>query len=344
MCGGAFPPPPPQCLKENMILKNAILVLCLTVSVGVSSSPMDISSFKPKMLLNDKKELLSPPSSYNYAFVPNNSGYLHEAYNDSYYFMSNASYSEPIFTRSSDGAYYNYTYTGSDGVLPFPITLTYKHSDTPWQSQSGGYKPYFDGVNLANVGSSNAVGSIDSKVYFALNNTTNHDYKFILDLSGTSEGNFYMTIDSIYYGFNSSTSIYTIPSALIYIYIPSYSNVVFSRTSSTSKNVMDSFYLLDLGTDNAYDEGVEIGSSDGQTSFDIASSQWVIDNSNAYDSGYIDGGEVMTDIFSLFSNAIGIVGDVLGISLFGAFTIGGLISIPIVMGLLFWIIEKWRGG
>ena len=51
----------------------------------------------------------------------------------------------------------------------------------------------------------------------------------------------------------------------------------------------------------------------------------------------------MTDIFSLFSSAIAVVGDVLSISLFGAFTIGGLISIPLVMGLLFWIIEKWRG-
>jgi hypothetical protein len=331
-----------------MKIKNTFLALCLITSVGVSLSPQDVLSIKPKMFINDKKGLITPPASYNFS-------YIWSAITNRYVYYDNINDIEfnVDYSRTSDGAYYDY-FSGigsavgqgfkdaSFNPIGLDISLQFHRSDSTWGTTGGGsrYVP-----TDTKIGSSNEVGTTTSKVDLNFNNQTSKDYFLFLDISpSSSDHQWLLKIDNGSYVYVvADYSQYVFKSNMVGILIPSYSNVQFLCPSVSTAEYLGAFYIKDMGVSNSYQEGYDNASGIGQNSYDILSSNALLSYSYAYDSGYIDGGSVMTDIFSLFSSAIAVVGDVLSISLFGAFTIGGLISIPLVMGLLFWIIEKWRG-
>ena len=205
---------------------------------------------------------LSAPASYDL-------NYQYDALYEETFVLGTSSLGSytPIYTRTSDGAYYNYSLTidNSDtSILPLGLELTmiYNRSNTNWFSITGGYLPAD-----TKIGSNNTVGDISNKFNLTYNNQTNKDYLLYLDLSSTN-----MTIyadmflnSERYITTSSNRIVLEAPAYQLYrIYLPSFSNLnIYSTAWFSQARYFDAWYLKDLGVSASYDAGYEVGEDDG---------------------------------------------------------------------------------
>ena len=239
---------------------------------------------------------------------------------------------DPSYTRTTDGAYYNYTtiLDNSDHViipLGLEITMTFNRSNTSWTATgSGGYYP----SDYNKIGSDNTVGSVANKVYLKWDNQTTKDYLLYFDQS--SKGGFgyftYKINNQVLFGDTvASGTIQMTNTNLNQWYVPAYSVVEIYVNATASTYYFDAWYLQDLGVSAAYEEGQYDGYGQGyDDGFDVG-----------YDDGFGDGtsGVGMTAIFSL---AFGVIESIFNIQVLGDITLGTIIIAPIAIALLWFIL------
>jgi hypothetical protein len=213
------------------------LMLVAMLSVGTALTTM--GRIKPVAAS------LTPPATYAYSYTWN-------AGASEQYLNVNGVDSIPLYTRTADGAYYNYTstYNVVDGLN---VTQTFNRSNSTWQSSGTSYKP-----DENKIGSNNTVGSL-SKFYFNFNNQTNKNYLLYLDFSSTTgDVNVFVNheYNDIEYDTYDTTSLFNAGSFSKW-FIPAYTKVEFTQNLSSNLRYFDAWYLQDLGISDAYQQGLD---------------------------------------------------------------------------------------
>jgi hypothetical protein len=229
--------------------KNKIFILLSVFTlVGLTHS----------FTLKDLNAALTPPASYDYSY----------SYDGLFTYELNVSPTFVYYTRTADGAYYNYTSTYEliDGL---EITQKFNRSNTSWtfiSGSPGGYTP-----TDTKIGSSSVVGSgIYDRLNLKFDNQTNKDYKLILDYSTSGHSNIghQMYYDSVNYP-TYTTFVRFINTHLSLVLIPAYQVLELSSMPSSSNLYFDAWYLEDLGVSSSYDAGVDAGYGQGQYDADL---------------------------------------------------------------------------
>lgn len=221
-----------------MMNKNLMLVAMLSMGTALTT----LGKVKPALAS------LTPPTSYDYSYTWN-------AAASEQYLNVNGVDTIPLYTRTADGVYWNYTNTTTviDGLT---VNHTFNRSNTTWQASGTSWKPDQD-----KIGSDNTVGSISNKIYLKVDNQTNKDYLFYYDVSSTSATSQYV---DIYYGTNQIvTHAYEVllgqnALKLKTLYIPSYQFVYLSAISTSNAFYFDAWYLKDLGISQAWQNGYDV--------------------------------------------------------------------------------------
>jgi hypothetical protein len=186
---------------------------------------------------------LTPPAAYDYSYTWN-------ATDSEQYLNVNGVDSIPLYTRTADGIYFNYTTTFNviDGLS---VTQTFNRSNTTWQASGTFYKP-----NENRIGSDNTVGTIGSKLSFTFQNFTSHDYRLTLDLSSSGSQAMNMTLNGNVVRTYFDTNLFD-PTFIMFFTIPSYSTLSMFNGNTSSARYFDAWYLTDLGISNAYQAGLD---------------------------------------------------------------------------------------
>jgi hypothetical protein len=214
------------------------LMLIAMLSVGTALTTM--GRLKPVAAS------LTPPVSYDYSYTWN-------ATASEQYLNVNGVDSIPLYTRTVDGAYYDYISTINviDGL---DVTMDFQRSNTTWQVSGTSYKP-----DENKIGSDGTVGSISNKVYLNFDNQTNKEYKLWFDISSMAS-NFWDVRHNgsiKFHNWTSSTN-YFVSSTLVGIYIPSYAYVeIYQHGTTSGAYYFDAWYLEDLGISDAYQQGLD---------------------------------------------------------------------------------------
>jgi hypothetical protein len=265
---------------------------------------------------------LTPPASYDYSFTYN-------ATDGEFQFSDGVDTYTPEFTRTADGIYFNYTYTGdAEGLLPFEVTLTFNRSNTSWTFGTTGYI-----ATDTKIGSNNGVGTVINKFYVEINNLTNIDYHKYLDISSTAQG--VLTHFWKYNNIQSGRVAFT--SFLWESYLPSYINYETFSTSTSIAVYLDAFYLKDLGQSDSYTAGVE-STTAFQEGYEVGFGfgyQAGVEEDNAYALGYARGlsegadMETGSSIIILVVGAIGFIMMIFGFTtkrrIFNLLSVGAFI-------------------
>ena len=215
-------------------MKSLLLVTMLSVGTALTT----MGRLKPVVAS------LTPPASYNYSYTWN-------ATDSEQYLNVDGVDSIPLYTRTADGVYYNYTSTFNviDGLS---VTQTFNRSNTTWQSSGSSYKP-----DENRIGSDGTVGTI-KKNKFVFNNQTSHNYYLFLDTTSTGSASRYYV--NLYDGETSVTDgndlTWTFGTWLARFFIPSYMQLEI-YTETGAQVYFDAWYLKDLGISDAYQFGLD---------------------------------------------------------------------------------------
>jgi hypothetical protein len=215
------------------------LMLVAMLSVGTALTTM--GRLKPVAAS------LTPPATYNYSYTWN-------AGASEQYLNVNGVDLIPLYTRTADATYFNYTSTFNviDG---FNVNMFFGRSTTTWQASGIFWKP-----DEARIGADNTVGSIINKVYVKYENFTSKDYLLYFDQSSKGlQGYFtYKVNGQLVYGEAvGGGTILLIASGLNQFYIPAYSIVELYVNATTASYYFDAWYLRDLGISNSYQAGLD---------------------------------------------------------------------------------------
>jgi hypothetical protein len=216
-----------------MINKNLMLVAMLSMGTALTT----LGKVKPTLAS------LTPPTTYDYSYTWN-------AAASEQYLNANGVDSIPLYTRTADGAYYNYTSTFNviDGLS---VTQTFNRSNTTWQASGIFYKP-----DENRIGADNTVGSA-SKLRFTFTNITNRDFRLYFDNSSTGAFSSAWIVDLTMEGFQIANDVYTTTSFLNSYLITSHTTISLNNRSITSQSYFDAWYLKDLGISDAYQAGYD---------------------------------------------------------------------------------------
>jgi hypothetical protein len=213
------------------------LMLVAMLSVGTALTTM--GRIKPVAAS------LTPPISYDYSYTWN-------ATASEQYLNANGVDSIPLYIRTVNGSHFNYTSTFNviDGLN---LTQSFHRSNTAWQSSGTFYKP-----DENRIGADSTVGSVE-KIFITINNLTNYDYIFWLDLSATGSGNNWYTynVDGQNYGGTFNSVLMGGTGGLNKFYIPAYANVIFINATTSNALYFDAWYLQNLGFSEAYQQGLD---------------------------------------------------------------------------------------
>jgi hypothetical protein len=210
------------------------LMLVAMLSVGTALTTM--GRLKPVAAS------VTPPSSYNYSYTWN-------AGASEQYLNVNGVDSIPLYTRTADGAYYDYvsTFNVIDGLS---VTMDFQRSNTTWQASGISYKP-----DEARIGSDSTVGTLNPKWSFTFQNLTNKNYRFYLDNSTTAFGSNNIVVLNY---FNNDYLGYYFPyGTMVSYFIPSYQTIIFKSPNTNSAQYFDAWYLQDLGISDSYQQGLD---------------------------------------------------------------------------------------
>jgi hypothetical protein len=304
-----------------MKIKNKIFILLgVFTLVGLTHS----------FTLKDLNAALTKPASYDiqYSYYSagggNPNGHRYASSTDTNQIV-------PRYTRSTDGAYYNYTHTliGSDtsagGLVPLglDITHTFNRSNTSWSSASpSGYHS-----TDTKIGSDSTVGTIQSKYSLTYSNQTNKNYLLYFDASST--GLHYVSIEI------NNTSIYgefgglRITNTMNQLYIPSYSTFEIFSISTPSARYFDAWYLKDLGVSASYDAGYDAGYEQGDID---GYADGLNNNPNILLSGFQAMVGILVNFMLMIVNL-----EVFGVSILSVFSI-----LALFVGII-WILKIIRG-
>ncbi len=226
-----------------MINKNLMLVAMLSMGTALTT----LGKVKPALAS------LTPPATYDYSYTWN-------ATASEQYLNVNGVDSIPLYTRTVDGAYYNYTttYNVIDGLS---VTQTFNRSNTTWQVSGTSYKP-----DENKIGSNNTVGGVNKKWYLKIDNQTNKDYKYYVDFSSTADINriYHLYLNGqVYINNLTNNRLYFVdPNILFDIWVPAFSYVEFyTEDGASNANYFDAWYLEDLGISDAYQAGYDANRS-----------------------------------------------------------------------------------
>jgi hypothetical protein len=299
-----------------MKIKNKIFTLLgVFTLVGLTHS----------FTLKDLNAALTAPASYNL-------NYQYDALYEETFVLGTSSLGTyvPIYTRTSDGAYYNYSLTidNSDtSILPLglELTMTFSRSNTNWFSITGGYIPAY-----TKIGSNSSVGTA-SKVDIHFVNNTNKDYKLFLDLSSSTSSTPYFLhyFNGDLYGQYLTDNIRLFTANLLEFIIPSYFTVRLQGANTSSDQYLDAWYLKDLGVSESYNAGYDAGYEQG----DI--------------DGYADGlGNNPNVLLSGFQAMVGILVNfmlmILNLEVFGVSIMSVFGILALFVGVI-WILKIVRG-
>jgi hypothetical protein len=222
-----------------MINKNLMLVAMLSMGTALTT----LGKVKPALAS------LTPPTSYDYSYTWN-------ATASEQYLNVNGVDSIPLYTRTADGAYYNYTSTFNviDGLS---VTQTFNRSNTTWQASGTSWKPDQD-----RIGSDNTTGAIYSKILLKFDNQTNKDYILYFDISSTTSSDLLYEFDYngvlMNSGWASNSFLYIATLKMQRISLPAYSYFqIRSHNQTNSTYYFDAWYLKDLGISNAWQQGYD---------------------------------------------------------------------------------------
>jgi hypothetical protein len=193
---------------------------------------------------------LTAPASYDYSYTWN-------ATDNEQYLNANGFDTIPLYDRTADGLYYNYTSTFQvvDGL---EVTMLFNRSNTDWQASGTKYKPDED-----KIGSDGTVGVTSNKLYFKWDNQTYNDYSLYLDLSSTTTTyqGWTALINGSYYITNRTNNLLEIGNHGVFtqFYITAYSYFEFSTRSDSSAALQyfDAWYLQNLGISESYQQGYD---------------------------------------------------------------------------------------
>ena len=271
---------------------------------------LSVLSLDGKNFINANADLT--PSSYDYAYKQDFTDYwrVHNQVADAY---DNA-----IFTRTGSPGAYNYN-VSTTVELPFNVVMTFRLSDTPtWSSSGGGYRP--GALYDSTIGSTSATNAI--KVEFDFKNTTGKTYVLQIDMETA------ITAEGIYTGTISSSFHYTRPLGTgFYTHVLTpYTNLNWETVTTTSARQFNAWYLSEVDADY-------VGPSD--ESFD--------NGYNAgYEDGYVEGVDVgMSDIrmATLMGTVMNGVGGIFNIAILGNITLGTLALFPL-LGVMVMFFKK----
>lgn len=266
----------------------------------------------------DTQAALTPPSVYNYSFE-------YDSTAGEFQFKDGTNSYTPEFTRTADGAFFNYQYIGDgDGLLPFEVNLRFNRSNTSWTLGTTGYI-----ATDTKIGADTTVGNI-SKYDFNFENNTSKDYKIFFDVS-SSLGT---RIIELFYNntiFGRSNFIIIFDNISLNSLINNSHSILRTRAFTTSSIMyFDGFYLQDLGQSAAYTAGEQSTTAfqDGFTAgFGEGYLKGVIED-NAYALGYARGlleGSDMETGSSLLILIVAVIGFVMMI--FGFTTKRGIFNL-----------------
>jgi len=277
---------------------------------------------------------LTAPASYDINYAYNTT--------DSRYYLggsSPATAGDPVYTRTADGVYYNYSTTidnltnNFNNVIPegLEITMTFNRSNTTWAG--AGPTPFQLWRPTENkIGSDTSVGTIINKNYLLFNNQTNKDYLLYIDVSSSATGNYFyetfINLNELYF-YRTAHNILLSDEQMAVLLIPSYSSLQFNTTSTAAIRYFDAWYLKYLGVSESYTQGYDAGYEQG----DI--------------DGYADGlannpNLLITGVESLIGMFVNFVFIIFSLEIFG-------VSILSIAGILFgivavvWILKTIRG-
>jgi hypothetical protein len=210
------------------------LMLVAMLSVGTALTTM--GRLKPVAAS------LTPPTTYNYSYTWN-------ATDTEQYLNVNGVDSIPLYTRTADGVYFTYTtnFNVIDGVA---VIHTFNRSNTTWQASGTSYKP-----DENRIGTSHSSGNW----YMSINNQTNKDYYFYFDNS-SSPATYISNVklNSVLLTFGDNNLIFTSPTRINKLVIPSYTLFeVGSANAASANQYFDAWYLQDLGISDSYQAGLD---------------------------------------------------------------------------------------
>jgi hypothetical protein len=208
---------------------------------------------------------LTAPTIYDIAYTSVSGAFIMTAPG----YTINSTY--PLFTRTADSTYFNYTHNFSSGQhtntsnfdLPqgLDITMIFNRSNTSWtDASSAGYTGYY--ATDTKIGSDATVGSVFKKVAIEFSNQTNKDYRLFLDISSAGAREVYISylqgVDRVY--FNKTFMSHT---TLREINVFSYNTTKIEFESTSSTMYLDAWYLRDLGESASWQAGISQGYIDG---------------------------------------------------------------------------------
>jgi hypothetical protein len=219
-----------------MINKNLMLVAMLSMGTALTT----FGKVKPTFAS------LTPPATYDYSYTWN-------AAASEQYLNVNGVDLIPLYTRTANGIYFNYTSTFNviDGL---DVTQTFNRSNTAWQSSGTFYKP-----DENKIGSSAAVNVYGQRLIdITYSNLTSKDYLLYLDISSSVDPVLfsYYTNGILWTNANGDTQrIYD--AGLFVIYINSYTTFRMYSFGLDNDYYFDAWYLRDLGISEAYQQGLD---------------------------------------------------------------------------------------
>lgn len=263
-------------------------------------------------LSNTPKTLLTPPADYDYSY-----GLQTGTQDPIWYFKNhlNNQISSITYTRSLDNGFYNYDSGYFLGIPSFEVRFRFNGSQSAWFKFGGDlYEPWYN-----YIGNYTGVSTTSVKQEINFNNYGNSNYRVFFDVSSA---NYYLN----YYSYGQTISINSsvvplYPFTLISIIVPAFSSMTFHSNDNDAK--IDAIYFEKL---------------------DITQSMSGYANEN-YNQGYNEGYTTAYDEFGNFdwlSSLFTTMGDLLAIEILPGITIGLILLIPIVFGVLRFIMGLFR--
>lgn len=275
---------------------------------------------------------LTAPTNYHYSYRQSNvdivSGNNWAIRNNGGSTLSHV----PTYTQTYDGQYYDYVHSGYEIVSGLTVSHTFNNSNTSWSQVSGNtYRP---NNAAAYIGSATGNGTTINKLYVKFNNQTNKDYLLYFDASSSASNGLswdvYLNNKQIFTWSGLGTAL-GVSTALIQMYLPSFSEIYISNPSSSVTYYFDAWYLQDLGVSSSWTNGNSEGYTEGYNDGELDG------YTQGYDEGY-DYGVNNPPMTSLFTTAFNSISSIFNIALFGGLTLGTVIVAPIAVSLLWFIL------